>query len=104
MLRLVNLTNLKAHTYNRAMGRQVNLYEAKTQLSRLVEEASKGTEIIIAKNDKPMARLVALARPRRSKRRKLGISGHRFIESTPRAIADAEIAEEFENGKLWPDT
>ena len=35
-----------------------NLYEAKSQLSSLVERAAKGEEIIIAKNGAPMARLV----------------------------------------------
>ncbi|MGA2168965.1 MAG: type II toxin-antitoxin system prevent-host-death family antitoxin [Terracidiphilus sp.] len=39
---------------------QVNLYEAKTQLSSLVERAAKGEEIVIAKAGKPMAKLVAL--------------------------------------------
>ena len=37
---------------------QVNLYEAKTHLSSLVERASKGEEIVIAKAGKPMAKLV----------------------------------------------
>ena len=37
---------------------KVNLYEAKTQLSSLVERAAQGEEIIIAKAGKPMARLV----------------------------------------------
>jgi prevent-host-death family protein len=37
---------------------QVNLYEAKTQLSSLVARAAKGEEIVIAKAGKPMARLV----------------------------------------------
>lgn len=86
------------------MGKHVNLYEAKTHLSRLVDEAAKGNEIIIAKNDKPVARLVALAKPKRLKKRKLGASNHRFIEAVPRATADAEIAKDFENSKLWPDT
>ena len=36
---------------------QVNLYEAKTHLSSLVERASRGEEIVIAKAGKPMARL-----------------------------------------------
>jgi prevent-host-death family protein len=40
---------------------QVNLYEAKTQLSSLVERAAKGEEIVIAKAGKPLARLTALA-------------------------------------------
>jgi prevent-host-death family protein len=39
---------------------QVNIYEAKTQLSSLVERAAQGEEIIIAKAGKPMARLVAV--------------------------------------------
>ena len=39
---------------------QVNLYEAKTQLSSLVERAAKGEEIIIAKAGKPMVKLVAV--------------------------------------------
>lgn len=38
----------------------LNLYEAKTQLSALVDEAAAGKEIIIAKNGKPMAKLVPL--------------------------------------------
>jgi prevent-host-death family protein len=44
----------------------LNLYEAKTQLSQLVEDAAAGKEIIIAKNGKPMAKLVAVReRPQR---------------------------------------
>jgi prevent-host-death family protein len=39
---------------------QVNLYEAKTHLSSLVDRASKGEEIIIAKSGKPVARLVQI--------------------------------------------
>ena len=45
--------------------RQFNLYEAKTNLSKLVDEAYAGAEVIIAKDGKPMARLVPYARPRR---------------------------------------
>lgn len=37
-----------------------NIHAAKTHLSRLVEEAAAGEVIIIAKNGKPIARLVAL--------------------------------------------
>ena len=47
------------------MARVLNLYEAKTQLSALVEEASAGAEIIIAKANMPQARLVAVAPARR---------------------------------------
>lgn len=38
-----------------------NLYEAKTNLSQLVDRAAAGEEIIIAKNGIPQARLVPLA-------------------------------------------
>ncbi len=40
--------------------KSVNLYEAKTQLSSLVEDAARGEEIIIAKNGVPRAMLVPL--------------------------------------------
>jgi prevent-host-death family protein len=46
----------------------VNIHEAKTHLSRLVDEVAAGAEIIIAKAGKPMARLAPLAVPIRKKR------------------------------------
>lgn len=42
------------------MVRQVNIHEARTHLSQLVEDAARGEEIIIAKAGKPMARLVGV--------------------------------------------
>ena len=46
--------------------RVLNLYEAKSQLSALVEQAAAGEEIVIAKAGVPRARLVAVRRkPRR---------------------------------------
>lgn len=41
-----------------------NIQEAKTHLSRLVEQAAAGEEIIIAKAGKPMAKLVPYTTPR----------------------------------------
>ena len=38
----------------------VNIHQAKTHLSRLVDEAAGGEEIVIARAGKPVARLVAL--------------------------------------------
>jgi prevent-host-death family protein len=38
----------------------VNIYEAKTQLSKLVDLASSGTDVVIARGGKPMARLTSL--------------------------------------------
>lgn len=43
------------------MAKPVNIYEAKTHLSELVERAAAGEEIIIAKAGTPLARLVPLA-------------------------------------------
>jgi prevent-host-death family protein len=40
--------------------RTVSLYEAKTHLSALVEEAAEGEEIVIAKNGVPRAKLVPM--------------------------------------------
>ncbi|HYD84404.1 MAG TPA: type II toxin-antitoxin system prevent-host-death family antitoxin [Opitutus sp.] len=41
----------------------VNMHEAKTHLSRLVEGAAKGEPFIIAKAGKPMVKVVPLAEP-----------------------------------------
>jgi prevent-host-death family protein len=49
--------------------KQVNLYEAKTALSALVEQAAAGEEIIIAKNGRPRAKLVAVDRTSATARR-----------------------------------
>lgn len=39
---------------------QVNMHEAKTRLSQLVQKAEQGEEVLIARGGKPVARLVAL--------------------------------------------
>jgi prevent-host-death family protein len=65
------LTNLVKVPKTWAM-KQVNLYEAKTQLSKLVDEAAAGGEIIIAKGGKPMAKLMPLAPANKLGPRKLG--------------------------------
>ena len=49
----------------------VNIHEAKTQLSKLVEKAAAGSEVVIARAGKPVARLVPLVAKKRV--RKLGI-------------------------------
>jgi prevent-host-death family protein len=50
---------------------QVNIYAAKTQLSRLVDRASAGEEVVITRHGRPIARLVPVgpAKPAR----KLGL-------------------------------
>lgn len=66
---------------------QVNLYEAKTQLSSLVERAATGEEIVIAKAGKPMARLVPLDGKKKLKPRRT--FGQNFMGIT-------YIAEDFD--------
>ncbi len=43
--------------------KKVNIHEAKTHLSRLVEDVAAGEEVIIAKAGKPVARLVPFEKP-----------------------------------------
>ena len=59
------------------MGDTVNLYDAKTNLSKLVDRAAAGEEIVIAKAGKPKAKLVPYEAPR--KRR---IGGQNFLGIT----------------------
>ncbi len=40
--------------------RQLNIYEAKTNFSKLVEQANKGSSFLIARSGKPLAKLVPL--------------------------------------------
>jgi prevent-host-death family protein len=56
--------------------KQVNIHQAKTDLSRLVERAEAGEEIVIARAGKPAAKLVPLTKARG--RRKLGLLDGKF--------------------------
>ena len=58
----------------------VNVHEAKTHLSRLLERAHAGEEIIIAKNGEPYARLVPL--PAQAPKRQAGTLA-RVVRLTP---------------------
>jgi len=49
---------------------QVNIHEAKSQLSRLIQRSLDGEEVIIARNNHPVIRLQAITRPK--SKRKLG--------------------------------
>ena len=70
----------------------VNVHEAKTHLSRLLEQAHAGEEIILAKAGKPYARLVPLADesgPRRPGRLKGRIDTTLFFDALPDSELDA---------------
>lgn len=51
---------------------QVNIHEAKTNLSKLIEEAVQGEPFIIAKAGKPLVKVMALTTPTGKKVRRLG--------------------------------
>jgi prevent-host-death family protein len=78
--------------------RQVNIHEAKTHLSRLVEEAASGEEIIIAKAGKPTARLTGLGRKRRSRRPGL-LKGRIWIADDFEAPLPPDVMRAFEGDK-----
>jgi prevent-host-death family protein len=52
--------------------RTVNIHEAKTHLSRLVDAAAKGEPFVIAKSGKPLVKVTALDAPAAGKTRRLG--------------------------------
>jgi prevent-host-death family protein len=70
----------------------VNVHEAKTQFSRLLEQAHAGQEIILSKAGKPYARMVPLAqqaKPRRMPGRLVGYIDEAFFEPLPDVELDA---------------
>lgn len=62
----------------RAIGRYVNIAEAKARLSELVEKAAHGEEVLIARDHKPVARLVSVA-PARGPRKPGSAAGQVWI-------------------------
>jgi prevent-host-death family protein len=73
----------------------VNIHEAKTHLSRLVDEVAAGAEIIIAKAGKPMARLTPITAPIRKKRLGL-LKGKIKVPDDFNAPLDEETLSTFE--------
>lgn len=69
---------------------KINIHQAKTQLSKLVEEAAKGEEIIIAKAGKPIAKLVALEKKNQHPRKPGALKGQIQISDD----FDAPMGEE----------
>ena len=87
---LVNLVSFGAIACeNAAMTDTVNLYDAKTNLSKLVDRAAAGEEIVIAKAGKPKAKLVPY---RTGKKRQFGQN----------LLGITYIADDFD-GPLPPD-
>jgi len=72
----------------------VNIHEAKTQLSKLIERAVKGEAIVIAKAGKPLVKVVALDAPAAPQR--LGfMAGEIDVPEDFDRMGEAEIAALF---------
>ncbi len=71
----------------------VNIHEAKTHLSRLMEKVSKGESFIIAKAGKPIGKLVPLDDTDVPKKRRIGFMKGEIIVSND---FDTMMAEEIE--------
>jgi prevent-host-death family protein len=78
--------------------RKVNIHEAKTHLSRLVEDVNAGEEIVLAKAGRPVARLVPVQGRREP--RKLGLLAGRFtVPDDFDAPLPEELVAKFEGGE-----
>jgi prevent-host-death family protein len=80
----------------------VNIHEAKTHLSRLLEEVQQGKEIIIAKAGKPIARLTAYENATPPLRVPGGLEGQIWI-SPDFDDPDPELEKLFYEGPIFPE-
>lgn len=77
------------------MAEIINIHEAKTHLSRIVDEVAAGSEVIIAKAGKPMARLMPLSGVPRAK--KLGLlKGKIKVPDDFNAALSEDVIADFE--------
>ncbi len=76
--------------------KKVNIHEAKTQLSKLVDEASKGEPFIIAKAGKPVVKVMPLKSPTGKQVRRLGfMTGEIAVPDDFDRMGDREIERLF---------
>lgn len=80
---------------------QVNMHEAKSQLSRLGRLAWEGEEIVIARAGEPWLRLTPYRE--RMEERKMGGMEGQFWMSPDFDEVDEELLELIENPKIFPD-
>ena len=76
---------------------KLNVHEAKTQLSRLVEQAAKGESFVIAKAGKPMVKVIALDTPESSQQKRFGfMAGQIQVPDDFNTMGAEEIQKQFE--------
>jgi prevent-host-death family protein len=77
------------------MTRVFNLYEAKNQLSSLVDRAASGEEIVIAKHGRPMAKLVPVPAAKKEPREQLDLLGLTYMADDFDAPLPPELLKLF---------
>jgi prevent-host-death family protein len=78
---------------------EVNIHDAKTHLSKLIEQAEKGEEVIIARAGKPVVRLIALpAQPPKRSLLGCGVGKMWISEDFASEKTDQEIASLLDSG------
>lgn len=90
------------------MAKTVNIHEAKTHFSKLLEQVESGEEIIIARSGKPVARLCGLAnkkekQPKRKPGFAKGLIPDSAVEKLLDPALDKELTDLFYSSNLWPD-
>jgi antitoxin (DNA-binding transcriptional repressor) of toxin-antitoxin stability system len=76
--------------------KSINIHEAKTHLSRLVEEAARGESFVIAKAGKPLVKVSALCSPDSSQIKRLGfLSGQISVPDDFDRMGATEIEQLF---------
>lgn len=80
------------------MSHVINMLDAKTSLSKLVQALESGaeSEFIIARNGRPAARLVPLGQTRSDRSRRIGIAKGRFAVPDDIDQSNAEVRKLFE--------
>ena len=85
---------------------RANVHEAKSQLSKLIERAEAGEEVVIARNGKPVVRLTPIDKPsvQSSKRDILGVLAGKVWTGSAEdlAAADKAIDQAFAQGDVFP--
>jgi prevent-host-death family protein len=77
------------------MEKPVNIHEAKTHLSRLIERVEAGEEITLARAGRPVARLIPIARSREPRQPGIWKGKVWFAPDWDSPEVNAEIADEF---------
>lgn len=75
----------------------VNIHDAKTHLSRLVERAARGEAFVIAKSGKPMVKVVPIEAPNDKEQRRVGfLSGQISVPDDFDRMSDKAVEKLFD--------